>query len=107
MSSLSSAVADAAADTATPTVRPGPWLWLSNHAYVLLCIHDNADVKLSEIADTVGITERAVQRIVSELTAEGVISREKVGRRNRYTITRTDARHPLDRLLGALIESHT
>jgi predicted ArsR family transcriptional regulator len=62
------------------------WSFLTNHAQVLLCISHDPGIRLREIGDTVGITERAAHRIVSELAAAGYISRERNGRRNRYTI---------------------
>ena len=62
------------------------WSFLTNHAQVLLCIAGDPGIRLREIGDTVGITERAAHRIVSELTAAGYISRERIGRRNRYAI---------------------
>lgn len=65
--------------------RPG-WSFLTNHAQVLLCIAHDPAVRLREIGETVGITERAAHRIVSELDTAGYISRERTGRRNRYTI---------------------
>lgn len=76
------------------------WTFLTNHAYVLACIARNPQVRLLEIAAEVGITERAVQRIVTELVADGVISRERVGRRNRYRLLHVPARHRLDVPLG-------
>jgi predicted transcriptional regulator len=60
------------------------WQFLSNHAQVLLCIAANPDVRFRDIAQTVGVTERATQRIVADLIQTGYIDREKVGRRNRY-----------------------
>jgi DNA-binding MarR family transcriptional regulator len=62
------------------------WSFLTNHALVLLCIAHDPGVRLREIGETVGITERAAHRIVGELAAAGYISRERNGRRNRYTI---------------------
>jgi DNA-binding Lrp family transcriptional regulator len=64
---------------------PG-WSFLTNHARVLLCIANDPGVRLREIGDAVGITERAAHRIVTELADAGYISRARVGRRNRYTI---------------------
>jgi predicted ArsR family transcriptional regulator len=64
------------------------WLFLSNHAHVLLCIARDPDSRTRDIADLVGITERAAQRIVSELVADGYLKRTKIGRRNRYEINR-------------------
>jgi DNA-binding MarR family transcriptional regulator len=62
------------------------WSFLSNHAQVLLCIARDPGSRLREIAERVGITERAVHRIVGELAAAGYIDRERRGRRNHYTI---------------------
>jgi len=63
------------------------WTFLSNHGQVLLCIARDPDVRLREIADQIGITERAAHRIVGELADAGYILRQRNGRRNRYTIT--------------------
>ena len=65
------------------------WSFLTNHAQVLLCIAHDPGIRLREIGETVGITERAAHRIVSELSAAGYISRKRNGRRNQYKI-RTD-----------------
>jgi predicted transcriptional regulator len=65
----------------TPT-----WSFLTNHAQVLLCIAQDPGVRLREIGEAVGITERAAHRIVNELAAAGYISRTRKGRRNRYAI---------------------
>ena len=62
------------------------WSFLTNHAQVLLCIADDPEIRLREIGETVGITERAAHRIVVELVAAGYISRTREGRRNRYTV---------------------
>jgi hypothetical protein len=62
------------------------WSFLTNHAQVLLCIAHDPGVRLREIGDAVGITERAAHRIVGELAAAGYISRRRNGRRNHYTI---------------------
>jgi predicted ArsR family transcriptional regulator len=66
--------------------EPASWSFLTNHAQVLVCIAQDPGVRLREIGNAVGITERAAHRIVSELDAAGYISRERHGRRNRYTI---------------------
>jgi hypothetical protein len=63
------------------------WTFLSNHGQVLLCIARDPDVRLREIGDQIGITERAVHRIVKELADAGYLRLERNGRRNRYTIT--------------------
>jgi DNA-binding IclR family transcriptional regulator len=62
------------------------WSFLTNHAQVLLSIAHDPGMRLREIGDAVGITERAAHRIVGELVQAGYISRERDGRRNRYTV---------------------
>ena len=64
---------------------PG-WSFLTNQAQVLLCIAHDPEIRLREIGDAVGITERAAHRIVVELAAAGYIARKRNGRRNHYTI---------------------
>ena len=65
--------------------RP-PWSFLTNHAQVLACIARDPAVRLREIGDRVGITERAVHRIVGELATAGYLALERRGRRSHYTI---------------------
>jgi len=74
------------------------WTFLSNHAHVLLCLAREPDVRMRDVADLVGITERAVQRIVADLEAAGYLARMRRGRRNRYKV-RADLplRHPIER----------
>jgi|SRR5689334_13974682 len=64
------------------------WTFLTNHTQVLLCIAANPDVRLRDVAETVGITERAAQRILADLVEAGYVERVRVGRRNRYAINR-------------------
>ena len=72
------------------------WFFLSNHGNVLLCIARDPRIRISEIADNVGIGERAAQRIVADLVADGYIARTREGRRNRYEVNpRAHLRHPL------------
>lgn len=74
------------------------WTFLTNHAHVLLCIAAEPDVRLRDVAERVGITERAAQRIVADLVEEGYVTREKVGRRNKYKVKENlPMRHPLHR----------
>ena len=68
------------------TAEAPSWSFLTNHAQVLLCIAHDPGVRLREIGEAVGITERAAHRIVGELAAAGYISRRRNGRRNLYTI---------------------
>lgn len=64
---------------------PG-WTFITNHARVLMCIAENPDARLRDIAQQVDITERATQRIVGELVDAGYLTRQRVGRRNRYKV---------------------
>ena len=71
------------------------WKFITNHAQVLLCIAHDHETRLREIADTCGITERAAHRIVADLEEGGYITRERIGRRNRYEFHPEVAmRHP-------------
>jgi predicted transcriptional regulator len=84
------------------------WTFLTNHAHVLLYIAQHPDARLREIAASVGITERATHRIVSELLEAGYLSKKKVGRRSTYKVYRRGPlRHPLQagRTAADLIES--
>jgi DNA-binding MarR family transcriptional regulator len=69
--------------------EPATWSFLTNHARVLICIAEDPGIRLREIGETVGITERAAHRIVGELVDAGYVSRRRVGRRNQY-IVRSD-----------------
>ena len=83
------------------------WTFITNHTQVLLCVANDPDVRLRDVAEEVGITERAVQRIVRDLVDAGFLERERVGRRNRYVINRKGAmRHPaqLGHQVGALLD---
>ena len=76
----------------------GDWTFLTNHAHVLVCLSRDPDSLLREVADQVGITEGAVQRIVADLVEAGYLQRTKVGRRNRYELhADLPLRHPLER----------
>jgi DNA-binding MarR family transcriptional regulator len=66
-----------------------PFSFLTNHGLALLCIAEDPRVRMREIADAVDITERAAQRIVSDLIQAGYVDRARRGRRNVYTV-RTD-----------------
>jgi DNA-binding IclR family transcriptional regulator len=87
-------------------VTPG-WAFLTNHAQVLVCIARDPGVRLRDIGDRVGITERAAHRIVAELADAGYVTRQRTGRRNQYTI---NAHLPLpdaiarEQKVGQLIE---
>lgn len=86
---------------------PKPWRFVTNHTQVLLCVARDPETRLRDIAETVGITERAVQRIVSDLVESGFVTRERVGRRSRYVLDReVKMRHPSqsDHEIGELLD---
>lgn len=90
------------------------WTFLTNHAQVLICIANNPRSTAKQIADTVGITERAVQRILDDLDESGYITRSREGRKNIYTIhLDRPMRHPaqhghsISKLLALLTQPGT
>jgi len=83
------------------------WTFLTNHAHVLILLSKAPDTVLREVAFRVGITERAVQRIIADLDRDGFIERVKVGRQNSYRIRPNQPlRHPIEahRSIGDLID---
>ncbi|MFY1692678.1 helix-turn-helix transcriptional regulator [Plantactinospora sp. WMMB782] len=94
--------------SSTPAVRS--WTFLTNHAHVLLAIARDPTARLRDVAETVGITERAAQAIVADLEAAGYLQRARVGRRNQYTVHRSGHfRHPAesDHSIGDLLDLFT
>ncbi len=89
---------------------PGPhgWTFLTNHAHVLVCLAADPGLRVRDIATRVGITERAVVRILGDLVDAGYVVRRRTGRRNEYAL-RLDLpmRHPVEATtaVGALIEA--
>ncbi|BEL13000.1 MarR family transcriptional regulator [Actinoplanes sichuanensis] len=84
--------------------------FLTNHAHVLLAIARDPNVRLRDVAQTVGITERAAQAIVADLEAGGYLRRDRVGRRNQYTVNPAGRfRHPAeaDHSIGDLLDLFT
>ena len=78
-------------------VPPGEWTFLTNHSHVLICLHRDPQMRLRDVAEEVGITERAVQRIVQDLEEAGVLKRHRSGRRNVYQINmKCRLRHPVE-----------
>jgi predicted ArsR family transcriptional regulator len=83
------------------------WRFVTSHTQVLLCLEQNPEIRLRDVAATVGITERAAQRIVTDLVEAGYVGRERVGRRNRYVLNRTiPMRHPsqVEHEIGELLD---
>jgi hypothetical protein len=73
------------------------WTFLTNHTHVLACLARDPDTRLRDVAQMVGITERAVQKIVSDLEHSQVLIRSRDGRRNHYEIRRDPhLRHPVE-----------
>jgi predicted ArsR family transcriptional regulator len=81
-----------------PTGQAGPaWTFLTNHAHVLLAIAGDPEVRMRDVATAVGVTERAVQMIVTDLEAGGYLTRARIGRRNHYTVNEAGRfRHPAE-----------
>lgn len=74
-----------------------PWTFLSNYAHVLVCLAEEPTARMRDVAERVGITERAAIRIVKHLEEAEVLSKRREGRRNRYRINMNKAlRHPLE-----------
>jgi hypothetical protein len=73
------------------------WTFLTNHCHVLICIANDPTMRMRDLAVEVGITERAVQRIVADLRDGGYLSLERQGRRNHYCVqTHMPMRHPVE-----------
>lgn len=84
--------------TSKALAEEASWTFLTNHAHVLLCISRDPEIRLRDLAELVGITERAAHRIVVDLENGGYISRERTGRRNHYEVhDHTALRHPIER----------
>lgn len=81
----------------TRDVRPGRWTFLTNHGHVLLCLARSPELRLRDVAAEVGVTERAVQRIIADLEDGGYLVRRRSGRHNEYEInTSLPLRHALE-----------
>ncbi len=73
------------------------WTFLSNHSHVLVCLSVDPESRIRDIAERVGITERATQRILADLVAGGYLVKQRDGRRNTYQVVTTQPlRHPLE-----------
>ena len=65
------------------------WAFVSSHGAVLIEVARNGEATVREIADRVRLTERQAHRILGDLVDEGYVTRERVGRRNRYSVNRS------------------
>lgn len=73
------------------------WTFLTNHGHVLLCLSRDPDLRIRDLAARVGITERAVQRILHDLVEDGYLTVTKAGRRNHYSVQdQRPMRHPIE-----------
>lgn len=82
------------------------WTFFTNHAHTLFCIARDPGIRLRDVAERVGVTERAAQRIVSDLVEAGYLDRIRDGRRNSYRIRpERPLRHPVERghLIGEVL----
>ncbi len=78
-------------------VETPPWTFLTNHAHVLVSVAEDSHLRIRDLAARVGITERAVQRIISELEEAGYLTHEREGRRNVYRVrANRPLRHPIE-----------
>lgn len=74
------------------------WTFLTNHAHVLIAVATDPEARVRDIAERVGITERAVQGILDDLERGEYLERERVGRRNHYLLRKGGRfRHPAER----------
>jgi predicted transcriptional regulator len=83
---------------AGPSERQGHgWTFLTNHAHVLIALATDPELRIRDVAERVGITERAAQRILHDLVEEGYVQRSKLGRRNTYRLVLDrPLRHPVE-----------
>jgi DNA-binding MarR family transcriptional regulator len=84
-----------------------PWRFVTSHTQVLLCIARNPEIRIRDVAQLTGITERAAQRIIVDLVEAGYVERTRVGRRNHYVVkTDLKMRHPLQQTheIGELLD---
>jgi len=71
--------------------------FFSNHAHVLVCLAQDPQSRLRDLAERIGVTERTAQRLVTHLEDAGILQRIKEGRRNRHVIdTSKHLRHPIE-----------
>ena len=87
------------------------WTFLTNHGHVLLCLAQEPEIRLRDLAVRVGITERAAHRIVTDLEEAGVLTRKRDGRRNSYILHQSvrlrhpvEAKHTIRELIDALAD---
>ncbi|AZI58289.1 ArsR family transcriptional regulator [Nakamurella antarctica] len=73
------------------------WTFFTNHGHAFFCIARDPEIRLRDVAERVGVTERAAQRIVADLVESGYLERARDGRRNRYRVCLDmPLRHPVE-----------
>jgi DNA-binding MarR family transcriptional regulator len=73
------------------------WTFLTNHGHAIIYLNSHPDARIRDIAAVIGITERAAQAILSDLEADGYITKTKIGRRNHYELHDSlKFRHPVE-----------
>ncbi|HEY5630029.1 MAG TPA: helix-turn-helix domain-containing protein [Candidatus Limnocylindrales bacterium] len=95
------------AGSGSATVEGSHWTFLTSHAHVLLCVAADPGMRVRDIAEAVGITERAALRVLHDLVEAGYVTSERIGRRNRYRLQpEVPMRHPMERAtpVGVLID---
>lgn len=88
--------------------RMSEWTFLTNHGHAIVFLAQNPDARIRDIAEAVGITERAAQRIVRDLSEGGYVTSRRDGRRNSYALhPKKRLRHPLEQghAIGELIDA--
>lgn len=94
--------------SSTPPLDRAEWTFLTNHTHVLICVHEDPSIRTRDMAVRVGITERAVQRLISDLCDAGYVTRTRDGRRNHYAVhAEKPLRHPVEAhcLLSGLLKT--
>ena len=93
---------------ASEPLRP-TWTFLTNHTHLLVVLSREPTRRIRDLAAEVGITERAVQRILAELITDGILTVKKEGRRNSYRIRRgtrlrrsLESKHTIGEILDLL-----
>ena len=94
-----------------PETAGAQWTFFTNHAHVLIVLAQSPNLTTREIGELVGITERAVQKIIADLEQEGYLSKNRVGRNNEYRLSlNRPLRHPIERhrrigdIVGLIVE---
>lgn len=88
--------------------RVQTWTFLTNHAHVLISLAGDPTLRIRDLATRVGITERAIQRIIADLEEAGYLTHERDGRRNLYRVrANRPLRHPIEahQTVAALVEA--